>query len=65
MEPCARGVATSLRTAACEGRLLMATREGTLGVCQCDGTRLKRLWSGELREGTPDPRPAPTWANRW
>ena len=48
-----------------EGRLLLATREGTLEVCQCHGTRLKRVWSGDFGEGTPDPRPAPPWASRW
>lgn len=48
-----------------QGRLLMATREGTLEVCQCHGTRLERIWTKDLRERTPDPQPAPSWANRW
>ena len=47
------------------GRLLMATREGTLEVCQCRGTRLERIWTEDLRERTPDPQPAPSWASRW
>jgi hypothetical protein len=47
------------------GRLLMATREGALEVCQCQGTRLNRVWSEDLRDRRPDPQPAPSWAARW
>jgi len=48
-----------------QGRLLMATREGTLEVCQCQGARLDRVWSENLRDRTPDPQPAPSWASHW
>jgi hypothetical protein len=44
------------------GRLLMATREGALEVWQCQGTRLNRVWSVDLRDRKPDPQPAPSWA---
>ncbi|HKX00012.1 MAG TPA: hypothetical protein VJN43_19880 [Bryobacteraceae bacterium] len=47
------------------GRLLMATRDGELAVCRCHGTEIERIWSANLRERTPDPRPAPSWAGRW
>jgi hypothetical protein len=47
------------------GRLLMATREGALVVCQCHGTRLERIWMEDLRQRTPDPQAAPLWASRW
>jgi hypothetical protein len=48
-----------------QGRLLMATRDGELAVCECRGARLKRTWSEDLRNRTPDPQPAPAWAGRW
>jgi hypothetical protein len=48
-----------------QGRLLMATHEGTLEVCECEGTKLKRIWSEDLRDRTPNPQPAPAWAGRW
>lgn len=48
-----------------QGRLLMATREGTLEVLQRDGARFQRIWSEDLRGLTPQPEPAPAWAGRW
>jgi hypothetical protein len=48
-----------------EGRLLMATREGTLEVCACRGTIPERIWKEDLRRRTPDPQAAPRWASRW
>jgi hypothetical protein len=48
-----------------QGRLLMATRDGQLAVCKCQGTRLSRVWSEELRDRTPNPEPAPVWASCW
>jgi hypothetical protein len=48
-----------------QGRLLMATRDGELAVCECQGTRLNRVWSEDLRARSPNPQPAPAWAGRW
>jgi hypothetical protein len=48
-----------------QGRLLMATRDGELTVCECEGTRLSRIWSEDLRDRIPNPEPAPAWAGRW
>lgn len=48
-----------------QGRLLMATRDGELTVCECQGTRLNRVWSEDLRDRSPNPQPAPAWAGRW
>jgi len=48
-----------------QGRLLMATRKGTLEVYECHGMKLERIWTEDLRERTPDPQPAPSWASRW
>ncbi len=48
-----------------QGRLLMATREGALEVCECHGARLDRVWAEDLRDRAPDPQPAPEWAGRW
>jgi len=47
------------------GRLLMATRDGELAICECVGMKLERVWSQSLRDLTPDPQPAPAWAGRW
>jgi hypothetical protein len=48
-----------------QGRLLMATRNGELAVCECRGIQLSRVWSEDLRDRTPNPQPAPAWAGRW
>ncbi len=48
-----------------DGRLLMATRSGTLEILECQGTTLKQVWSVDLRDRTPDPQPAPDWASHW
>src|SRR5437588_6294189 len=48
-----------------QGRLLMATRDGELAVCECGRTGLKQTWSEDLRDRKPDPQPAPAWAGRW
>jgi hypothetical protein len=47
------------------GRLLIATREGTLEVRECHGTRMDRIWSEDLSAMAPDPTHAPAWAGRW
>jgi hypothetical protein len=48
-----------------QGRLLIATRQGGLEVCDCESTRLNPIWSEDLRGLSPDPQPAPAWAARW
>jgi len=48
-----------------EGRLLMATRDGKLEICRCEGTTLERVWTEDLRDRRPDPQPTPGWAGRW
>jgi hypothetical protein len=48
-----------------EGRLLMATREGSLQVFRCRGAERQCLWSEDLRGLEPDPQPAPAWAGKW
>jgi hypothetical protein len=48
-----------------QGRLLMATSGGTLEVCHCQGTNLKTVWTEDLADRVPDPKPAPAWASTW
>ena len=44
------------------GRLLVATREGALGIREPRGDGWREIWSQDLRGITPQPIEAPAWA---
>lgn len=47
------------------GRLLVATRSGTIQVRTVDGGGSDIVWSHDLSGFAPDPQPAPPWASEW
>lgn len=47
------------------GRLLVATRSGTIEVRTVDGGGSDIVWSHDLSGFAPDPQPAPPWASEW
>ncbi len=53
------------RLKAHDGRLLVATKAGALEVFECDTAGLRRIWSENLTERTPQPEAAPEWASSW
>jgi hypothetical protein len=48
-----------------QGRLLMATREGAVCVCEARGNAWAETWSQDLRDLVPTSVEAPAWAQRW
>ena len=48
-----------------EGRLLAATRSGTLQMLGVERTETRVLWEESIAHASPDPRPAPDHAARW
>jgi hypothetical protein len=48
-----------------EGRLLVATRSGSLQIRRLEGDRSEILFDEDLSGLEPNPAPAPAWARRW
>jgi hypothetical protein len=48
-----------------EGRLLVATRRGTLQILNLEGNDPEVLFEEDLSLSEPAPAPAPAWAQRW
>ncbi len=48
-----------------KGRLLMATREGSVKIIERRSGTWAETWSHDLRDLTPAPTPPPSWAQAW
>lgn len=48
-----------------DGRLLLATRTGSLEIYEARTSTPRRIWCQDLDALTPSPSPAPDWASRW
>jgi hypothetical protein len=48
-----------------QGRLLMATRDGTVSISEVSGDAWVQTWSANLRDLVPAPTQASAWAQKW